>query len=123
MVKKLGKKSLVESEKGLLNPINSDLGELLKYDDLAGITIGGTVDALGKAFDRRLPFWKRWEFGSKSANSFMRMAMATYEALNQFSEVGKGHKVEEEIEKEEKLLEEVNKLKEEIEKLKKKSKD
>jgi hypothetical protein len=124
MVKKSEKKTLTKlGEKGLLNPLNRDLGELFKYDDLAGITIGGTTDAFFKAFDPNIPWLERCEYGTKSASSFVRMAQASIEAFRQFSQLDKEHKVEVEPRKEEKLLEEVNKLKEEIEKLKKKSKD
>jgi hypothetical protein len=101
---------------GLANPLNKDLGDMLKYDDLAGITIGGTLDALGKAFDDNRPLMERWAYGSKSANSFMRMAMATYEAIKQFSETSKKPKnrldeLADKIEKLEKENKELKKLK------------
>jgi hypothetical protein len=80
--KKLAK---VEEEMGLTNPLNQDLGSVLKYADLAGITIGGTFDHIVKAFNKKIPFKERWEYGSKGVDTLLRIAMATEEALKQFS--------------------------------------
>jgi len=94
----------VEEEMGLTNPLNQDLGSILKYADLTGITIGGTFDHITKAFNKEIPFKERWEYGSKGVNSLLRIAMATQEALKQFSSVknnttGVGAEPAEEIER------------------------